>query len=88
MIIQIIVDEWKKVWRKRVEILWVTSGKGDRNETLIFRVGMKMGLRKDGDEKGWKMKWLAVEIKKEGEKDTVQENWGRAKKYINSPHCP
>lgn len=49
---------------------------------------MKMGLRKDGDEKGWKMKWLAVEIKKEGEKDTVQENWGRAKKYINSPHCP
>lgn len=47
-----------------------------------------MGLRKDGDEKGWKMRWLAAEIKEEVEKDAAQENWGGEKMYANSPHRP
>lgn len=32
-----------------------------------------MGLWKDGDESEWMMRWLAVEIKKESKKDTVQK---------------
>lgn len=32
-----------------------------------------MGLRKDGDEKGREMRWLAVEIKEEGNGDTLHE---------------